>query len=63
MRWYMMPVEDLPSDEYRDRADRFHRMARTLSDPHVAERFEAMALDAEVIADRKAREEVLHLAR
>ena len=56
MRWYAMPVEDLPAEDYRERAERFHRMAEELSNPAVAERFEAMAADAEAIADRKARE-------
>jgi hypothetical protein len=56
MRWYTMPVEDLPPEDYRERAERFHRMAEELSNPAIAERFEAMAVDAEVIADRKMRE-------
>lgn len=61
MRWYAMPVEDLPSEDYRQRALRFHRMAMTLSDPGVAARFEAMAIDAEIIAEQKAREEVVQV--
>ncbi|GAA4743957.1 hypothetical protein GCM10023264_06480 [Sphingomonas daechungensis] len=56
MRWYKMPVEDLPAEDYRERADRFHRMAARLSNPQIAAKFEAMAIDAEIIAERKARE-------
>jgi len=56
MRWYTMPVEDLPAQDYRERAERFHRMAEGLSNPVIAERFEAMAMDAQMIADRKSRE-------
>lgn len=63
MRWYVMPVEDLPANDYRERALRFHRMASTLSDPGIAERFEAMAIDAEIIAERKAREEGFQVSR
>ena len=58
MRWYRMPVEDIPADDYRQRAERFHRMAAHLSDRESAARFEAMAVDAEAIADRKSRESV-----
>ena len=61
MRWYTMPVEDLPAEEYRERAERFHRMAEGLSNPLIAERFEAMAVDAEAIAESKLRE-VAHSA-
>lgn len=56
MRWYTMPVEDLPPQEYRDRAERFHRTATELSDPVAASRFEAMAVDAIAIAESKSRE-------
>jgi len=56
MRWYTMPVEDLPAQDYRERAERFHRMTEGLSNPVIAERFEAMAMDAQMIADRKSRE-------
>ena len=56
MRWYATPVEDLPAEEYRERAARFHRMAEGLSNPAIAERFEAMAADARAIADLKLRE-------
>jgi hypothetical protein len=51
-----MPVEDLPPQEYRDRAERFHRTATELSDPVAASRFEAMAVDAIAIAESKSRE-------
>jgi hypothetical protein len=54
MRWYRMPVEDLPESDYRARAERFHRVAEELSDPVVAERFEAMATDAILIAEQKS---------
>ena len=53
MRWYQMPVEDLPESDYVARADRFHQVAEQLSDPVVAERFEAMAADALQIAAQK----------
>ena len=56
MRWYTMPVEDLPPEDYHERAERFHLVAEGLSNPAIAARFEAMAVDAEVIADRKMRE-------
>jgi hypothetical protein len=56
VRWYIMPVEDLPPQEYRDRAERFHRTATELSDPIAASRFEAMAADAMEIAESKSRE-------
>jgi hypothetical protein len=54
MRWYRMPVEDLPESDYRARAERFHQVAQHLSDPVIAERFEAMATDAIAIAEEKA---------
>ena len=53
MRWYQMPVEDLPESDYLARANRFHEVAEQLSDPVVAERFEAMAADAYQIAVQK----------
>ena len=52
-RWYQMPIEDLPADEYLARAERFHRVAEEL-DPAVGDRFEAMAVDALEIARQKA---------
>jgi hypothetical protein len=63
MRWYATPVEDLPAEEYRERAERFHRMAEGLSNPAVAERFEAMAADAHAIAEIKSREAGLIFGR
>ena len=54
MRWYQIPVEDLPEDDYRARAERCGRVARQLGDASVAERFQAMAADALAIADQKA---------
>lgn len=54
MRWYRMPVEDLPVADYRAKADRLHRVAEQLPDPVIASRFEAMAADALEIAERKA---------
>jgi hypothetical protein len=56
VRWYRMPVEDLPPQEYRERAERFHQTAEELSDPVAASRFEAMAADAMEIAESKSRE-------
>jgi hypothetical protein len=51
-----MPVEDLPPQEYRDRAERLHKTAEEISDPVAASRFEAMAADAMAIAESKSRE-------
>ena len=56
MRWYRMPVEDLPPQEYRERAERLHKTAEEISDPVAASRFEAMAADALAIAESKSRE-------
>jgi hypothetical protein len=50
-----MPVEDLPAEEYSERAIRFHRDAEELP-PAVGERFEAMAKDALAIAGQKTLE-------
>lgn len=55
MRWYAMPVEDLPAEEYRQRAERFQRMADGLSNPVIGERFAAMAADAQEIARQKSK--------
>ena len=52
MRWYRTPVEDLPAEEYLERAERFHRVAEQLP-PAIGVRFEAMAADARDIANRK----------
>jgi len=57
MRWYVTPVEDLPPEEYLERAERFHRVAEELP-PLIGARFEAMAADALDIANRKAVERV-----
>jgi hypothetical protein len=54
MRWYAMPVEDLPAEEYRQRAERFQRVASELSDPLICAKFAGMAADAEAIARVKA---------
>jgi hypothetical protein len=54
MRWYRLPVEDLPESDYRARAARLHEVATQLPNPEVAERFEAMATDAIKIAEQKA---------
>jgi hypothetical protein len=54
MRWYQTPVEDeLPAEEYIERAERFHRVAVDLP-PAIGARFEAMAADAMAIANRKS---------
>jgi hypothetical protein len=53
VRWYRTPVEDLPAEEYLERAERFHRVAEQLP-PAIGARFEAMATDARDIANRKA---------
>jgi hypothetical protein len=54
MRWYQTPVEDeLPAEEYIERAERFHRVAVGLP-PAIGARFEAMAVDAMAIANRKS---------
>jgi hypothetical protein len=56
MRWYKTPVEDeLPAEEYLERAERFHRVATQLP-PAIGARFEAMATDAFEIANRKTLE-------
>jgi hypothetical protein len=56
MRWYRTPVEDeVPAEDYLERAERFHRVAIQLP-PAIGARFEAMALDALEIANRKAME-------
>jgi hypothetical protein len=56
MRWYRIPIEDeLPPEEYLERAERFHRVAIQLP-PAVGARFEAMAVDALEIANRKVLE-------
>ena len=56
MRWYKIPVEDeLPAEEYLERAERFHRVAVELP-PAIGARFEAMAADALAIANRKTLE-------
>jgi hypothetical protein len=53
MRWYKTPVEDeLPAEEYLERAERFHRVTVELP-PAIGARFEAMATDALAIATRK----------
>jgi hypothetical protein len=53
MRWYKIPVEDeLPAEEYFERAERFHRVAVELP-PAIGARFEAMAADSFAIASRK----------
>ena len=58
MRWYNTPIEDeLSAEEYLERAKRFHRVAVGLS-PGLAVRFEAMAMDALEIANRKTLERV-----
>jgi len=55
-RWYQMPVQDdLPAEAYLARAERFHRAAERC-DPLIGARFEAMAVDALEIAERKASE-------
>lgn len=54
LRWYEMPVEDeLPAEDYLARAKRFHDVAEEL-DPAIAERFEAMAIQALEIARQKS---------
>jgi predicted lipid carrier protein YhbT len=53
MRWYRIPIEDLPASEYFARAERFHHVAEQLP-PAIGARFEAMAADALDIANRKA---------
>lgn len=56
MRWYQTPVEDeLPAEEYLERAERFHRVAIELP-PAIGVRFEAMAADALAIATQKSLE-------
>ena len=56
MRWYQIPVEEeLPAEEYLERAERFHRVAVELP-PAIGARFEAMAADALAIANRKTLE-------
>jgi len=58
LRWYETPVqEDLPAEDYLERAERFHRVAEQC-DPLIGARFEAMAIDALEIAKRKAREQL-----
>jgi predicted lipid carrier protein YhbT len=51
-RWYETPIEDLPAEYYLARAARFHGVAEQL-DPAMSVRFEAMAVDALEIAERK----------
>lgn len=51
-RWYETPIEDLPAEYYLARAVRFHDVAEQL-DPLISVRFEAMAVDALAIAQRK----------
>ena len=52
MRWYRIPIEDLPASEYFARAERFHHVAEQLP-PAIGARFEAMAADAIKIAHQK----------
>jgi hypothetical protein len=52
-RWYAIPIEDLPAEHYFDRAERFHEVAEQL-EPAIGLRFEAMAVDAFEIAERKS---------
>ena len=52
LRWYRIPVEDIPAEEYVARAMRLHEVAEQL-DPITGARFEAMASDALRIAHSK----------
>jgi hypothetical protein len=52
-RWYAIPIEDLPPEHYLERAARLHEVAKQL-EPAIGLRFEAMALDAFEIAERKS---------
>lgn len=54
MRWYVMPIDDLPAEEYRQRAERLQRVASELTDPLICAKFVGMAEDAEAIARVKA---------
>ena len=53
MRWYRIPVEDeIPAEEYLERAKRLHAVAEDLP-PAIGARFEEMAADAVEIANLK----------